>query len=245
MAEPEPIPLRRVDTPAWRVWANLAELSRHLKSEQWALVGGQMVALHLHAAGSIPVRTTTDIDVVADLLTDRSSLAACCHAAEQLDMTARPSVDGKTLHRFEGEAGVLDIMVADHLPSRMSPRLLRRQVVAVPGGQRALDRRTILSISTEAGDADIPTPDLRGAIVLKARAATADTRDRARHHLDLAQLAAIVEDPVGFAAELDSKERRALRKPQLGEDVTSDPWLQVEPASRQLAVDAWLTITDS
>jgi hypothetical protein len=170
---------------------------------------------------------------------------ACYRAAEQLEMTARPSADDLTLHRFEGEAGVLDIMVADHLPSRMAPRLLRRRAVSVPGGQRALDRRTLLSIATEAGDADIPIPDLRGAIVLKARAATADTRDRARHHLDLAQLAAIVEDPVGFAAELDSKERRALRKPQLDADVTSDPWLQVEPASRQLAVEAWLTMTDS
>ena len=100
-------------------------------------------------------------------------------------------------------------------------------------------------MATGAGDADIPIPDLRGAIVLKARAATADTRDRARDHLDLAQLAAIVEDPVGFAAELDSKERRALRNPQLDADVTSDPLLQVEPASRRLAIEAWSTMTDS
>ena len=59
----------QADTPEWRLWAAIAELASYLTADQWVLIGGQMVALHLRLAGAQPTRTTTDIDIVADILT--------------------------------------------------------------------------------------------------------------------------------------------------------------------------------
>ena len=115
-----------------------------------------------------------------------------------MNLKPEPSVTGNTLHRFAGRSGQLDLMVPDHLPSWLTRKFTRPTPVVVPGGQRAIDRRTNVGITTAFGDADIPTPDLQGALVLKDRAAIADTRDRERHHLDLAQLSTIIDNPLRF-----------------------------------------------
>jgi hypothetical protein len=57
----KPVPLTTGDTPAWQLWAQLAQFARHLQPTDWVLVGGQMVALHCHIAGITPGRATTDI----------------------------------------------------------------------------------------------------------------------------------------------------------------------------------------
>lgn len=241
-AEPQRVGMLHADTPEWRLWAAIAELSSYLTSEQWVLIGGQMVALHLHLAGAQPTRTTTDIDIVADILTVHSSYAACKTAAGKMNLKPEPSVDGKTLHRFAGPGGQLDLMVPDHLPGWLTQKFTRPTPVMVPGGQRAIDRRINVGITTAFGDADIPLPDLQGALVLKARAANADTRDRERHHLDLAQLSTIIDNPLKFREGLDAKERRYLRKVRLDEDTTRAPWLGLDNRVRQRALDAWFTL---
>jgi len=88
----------------------------------------------------------------------------------------------------------------------------------------------------------VPVPDLSGALVLKARPAAADTRDRERHRTDVAQLSSIIDDPIGFLEELDKKERRALRLVDLGSDPSRSPWLALDEVKRQRAVDAWSTL---
>ena len=244
-ADVERVGLRRVDTPEWRLWAAIAELAGHLAAEQWVLIGGQMVALHLHVAGVQPTRTTTDIDIVADVLTAPGAYAACKNAARKMNLEPQPSLTGNTLHRFAGPTGQLDLMVPDHLPRQLTQKFTRPTPVAVAGGQRAIDRRTSIAIATTYGDADIPIPDLRGAIVLKARAATTDTRDRERHHLDLAQLCAVVDNPLRLRDELDAKEKRYLRKVRLDEDPTKAPWLRLNSPVRTRALDTWFTLTAS
>ena len=235
----------QADTPEWRLWAAIAELASYLTADQWVLIGGQMVALHLRLAGAQPTRTTTDIDIVADILTAQSSYAACKTAAGKMNLKPEPSVDGKTLHRFAGPSGQLDLMVPDHLPSWLTRKFTRPAPVVVPGGQRAIDRRINVGITTAFGDADIPLPDLQGALVLKARAAIADTRDRERHHLDLAQLSTIIDNPLRFREGLDAKEKRYLRKVLLDEDITRAPWLRLDNPVRQRALDTWFSLTAS
>jgi hypothetical protein len=129
------------------------------------------------------------------------------------------------------------------LPSWLTRKFTPPTPVVVPGGQRAIDRRINIGISTTFGDADIPIPDLQGAVVLKARAAIADGRDRERHHLDLAQLSTIIDNPLRFREGLDAKERRYLRKVRLDEDITMPPWLRLDGTVQQRALDAWFTLT--
>ena len=233
------VSLLQPDTPEWKLWSVVAEFSSHLNPMQWALIGGQMVALHLHLAGAVPGRTTIDIDVAADLIAAPDSFRACRAAAAAMDLVAQPSITGRNLHRFACPAGQIDLMVADHLPSAVTRGFTRPAPVSIAGGQRALDRRIIVEIETEFGRGHVPLPDLVGALVLKARAAIADTRDRERHLTDLAQLASIINDPIGLIGALDKKERRALRRVDLSHDPTQSPWLALDEAKRRRSVDAW------
>lgn len=139
------------DTPEWRLWSLVAELASRIRPESWVLIGGQMVALHMHLAGATPRRTTTDVDIVADVLTERTSFQACKNAAKEIGLDAQPSITGETLHRFSGPAGQLDLMVPDHLPTHVTRRFNTPTPVPVPGGQRALDRRITVEIETESG----------------------------------------------------------------------------------------------
>jgi hypothetical protein len=105
-----------------------------------------------------------------------------------------------------------------------------------------LQRAALCNVETAAGAARIPLPDLQGALVLKARAWSADTRDRDRHMYDLAQLAAAVDDPITLADQLDNKERRSLKRVPMPTRATSDPWLRLADRHRADAVEAWQTL---
>lgn len=240
-----PVPLKTGNTPAWQLWAHLAQLAQHLQPNDWVLVGGQMVALHCHIAGNTPGRATTDIDIVANVLVNPDALFACRDAAAALNLTAQPSANNRRQHRFRNDSLVLDVMVPDHLPKHLLLRLAGRDPVPIDGGYRALQRAAHCVISTEAGEAIVPVPDLQGALVLKARAYVADSRDRGRHQFDLAQLCAAVDDPMTLAAALDSKELRALRRVGMPLSVTQDPWLRVDAALRADALEAWQTLAGS
>jgi hypothetical protein len=86
------VSLLRGDTPEWRLWSLPAELASRIKPESWVLIGGQMVALHMHLGGATPRRTTTDVDIVADVLTERTAFQACKAAAKEIG-TRRSAVD--------------------------------------------------------------------------------------------------------------------------------------------------------
>ena len=240
---PTPVSMKTGDTPAWQLWAHLAQFARYLQPTDWVLVGGQMVALHCHIAGVTPGRATTDIDIVANLLVNPNALFACRDAASALDLTPQRSANNRRQHRFRNDNFVLDVMVPDHMPKHLVLRLAGRDPVPIEGGYRALQRAAQCAMSTEAGDAIVPVPDLQGALVLKARAYVADSRDRGRHLFDLAQLCAAVDDPMKLAVALDSKELRALRRVEMPLTITQDPWLRVDAALRADALEAWQTLT--
>jgi Nucleotidyl transferase AbiEii toxin, Type IV TA system len=221
------------------LWTALLELAGHLDAADWALIGGQMVALHGLIRGVVPLRTSVDIDIVANVVARRNSLQACVAAAAAIGLEARPSITGKRTHRFEGNGVRLDLLVPDHLPRHLVPRLLGRDPVSITGGQRALDRAGRVYVRFDGIEAVVVMPDLRGAIVLKARAAVADRRDVERHRGDIAFLCSLIEDPLRIAAELDPRERRHLRRCPLPGDPRQSPWIFLEASSRAKAVDAW------
>jgi hypothetical protein len=98
-------------------------------------------------------------------------------------------------------------------------------------------------VSLGSKRAEISVPDLRGAIVLKARAATADRRDNERHVGDVAFLCSLVNDPLELAEQLDSKELRILRRVQIDHDARSAPWVFLESSTRLDAAVAWRELT--
>ncbi len=239
-----PLALHAADTPAWQMWAQLVEFSRHLQLDDWLLVGGQMVALHCHLAGLVPGRVTTDVDVIANVVTTNRALSACREAARAMQLEPQPSIDDRRQHRFRNDTMILDVLVPDHTPKHVLLRIAGRDPVPIVGGARALQRAAHCTIDTTQGQTAIPLPDLRGAIVLKARAWATDSRDRDRHLYDLAQLSAVIDDPMALAEQLDRKERRALRNVDMPAAITRDPWLRIDDAHRADATEAWQTITE-
>ena len=226
-----------------QLWRALLQIAGRLDPQDWVLVGGQMVALHGYIRGSTPPRTSEDIDLVANLLARTASLENCASAAESINLTPRPSLAGKYLQRFEGNGIRVDLLVPDHLPRHLMPRLRGHRPVSIAGGQRALDRAHRVRVLLGDVQATVVLPDLRGAIVLKARAAVADNRDAQRHESDIAFLCGLIDDPRRIAGELDIEERRYLRKIQLPTDSRQHPWVLLDPLTRADASEAWARLT--
>ena len=221
------------------IWKAIVEIAAALRRDEWALVGGQMVALHGFVSGATPPRATDDIDIVADVVVRRGVLSRCVGVLESLDYIPQPSITGRTLHRFTGARGHVDLVVPDHVPASLVSKLRGYQPVPIVGGRRALDRAVLVPVAFGGRRADIVVPDLRGAIVLKARAGVADNRDSQRHLSDIAFLCSIVADPLAMRDELDAKERRSLRRVEMPTDAGTAPWVFLPARIRADAAETW------
>jgi len=154
-------------------------------------------------AGGLDVKD--DVDVVGGA---RGIASETAKALESLGYELAPSIDERnnTAHRFKrGEStvdvvtsgpDVVDVLVADHAAPRVVEKLRGRTMVAIQGGTQAL-RRTInarLQIAaSRTTTVSVPSPF--GAVIVKAAAYQADSRDRERHLQDAALLSAVIDDP--------------------------------------------------
>lgn len=101
--------------PAWQSVLDLAHAQIAIRL---TLVGGLMVAAHAHRARVVMRRTTDDVDTLVDYVADRSSLSDARVVLGRLGFSLL--VDGRYAYRFAHADGrTVDLMVADHLPSRM------------------------------------------------------------------------------------------------------------------------------
>lgn len=182
--------------PAWRT---VIELCGVPGAREWTLVGGLMVDIHARRANIWMARPTDDVDVLVDIASNRSSLAEARAILWQMGFTL--SANEQHAYRFIHEDGrKVDVMVADHLPSRMTPRLDRRPAFEATAGEQAIRRREIYRLTFDGGVAvDIGVPNVLGALVAKGAAWLVDRRDRTRHLDDAAVLLACIAD----ASQLD------------------------------------------
>lgn len=195
--------------PAWRT---VVELSEAGVSAEWTLVGGLMVAAHARRARVVMRRPTDDVDVLVDYMTNRASLSQARVVLRRIGFEL--GSDERHAYRFRHEDGrKLDLMVADHLPSRIEPRLDRRPAFAAPSGEQAIRRRDIYRLQFSSGSvADVGVPDELGAIVAKGAAWLVDRRDRERHLDDAAVLLASIRDAsVLDYQSLSKNDRKRIR----------------------------------
>jgi hypothetical protein len=217
--------------PAWRTVSDLAAAG---VSADWTLVGGLMVAVHARRSGIVMRRPTDDVDVLVDYMANRAGLIRARSAL--LNLGFGLDNDGKYAYRFRHADGrKLDLMVADHLPSRMHPRLDRRPAFAAPAAAQALRRRDTYRLGFSSGTvAEVGVPDELGALVAKAAAWLADRRDRGRHLDDSAILLACIAD----ASELDydamsKNDRKRIRAVTDGlMDPAHVSWVNLDDADR-------------
>lgn len=192
----------------WREpWPRVFEIARALPFDRWALVGGLMVQTHALAARVETTRVTLDVDatvrIKAGIFTYAEAAAALIQLGYALDRSTRLA------YRFTREADVVDLMVADH--ERPPPRHARRDVMPVTGGKQALDRLEVAVFQSGQSQVEVPVPNLHGALVLKAAAHLADSRDRGRHLLDAVTLLACIVDTGTITEQLRGSDRSRLR----------------------------------
>lgn len=149
----------------------------------------------------------------------------------------RTVVEPGHAYRFHHDDGrKLDLMIADHLPSRMEPRLGRRPAFAAPSGEQAIRRRDIYHLRFDSGSAaEVGVPDELGAIVAKGAAWLVDRRDRRRHLDDSAILLASVQDASELDYESMSKNdrKRILAVTGALQDPAHVSWTNLDAADRQ------------
>jgi hypothetical protein len=193
-------------------WTTVFEVAGAIDVSDWVLVGGLMVQLHARRA-SIPLpRATKDVDLIADVQTNRSSFGSIGTALTSIGFgVAVPNVRTEPIYRFTRGEEQVDVMVADHLPSGMKPRLRARPAFAVDGGAQALNRRDTFVVGSTSGTITIDAPDALGALIGKGAAFMVDQRDRGRHVEDAAVLLASIKSVGDLNLTLGANDRKRLR----------------------------------
>lgn len=221
--------------PAWQTVIDVASTGI---SENLTLVGGLMVAAHGSRAGVVMRRSTDEMDALVDYWGDRSSLTRTRVALTTIGFELAESEEHA--YRFVHVDGrKVDIMVADHLPSRMRPRLAQRTAFAAPAGEQAIRRRDMYTLTFNGGARVIlGVPDELGALVAKGAAYLVDSRDRGRHLDDAAVLLACVTDASELSYDAMSvNDRRRLRAilEQVGDERHSS-WVNLDQTDRERGI---------
>ena len=160
-------------------WQSVRDIAGSAVADKVTLIGGLMVDIHARRAGVVMPRPTVDVDVLVDYQAERSGLNSVARVLGSLGFSLGDQ--GQFGFRFRHSDGrKIDVMVADHLPSRMEPRLGRRPALPVPGGAQAIRRRDRYLLAFDSGAAvGVGVPDSTGALVVKSAAFVVDSRDRA------------------------------------------------------------------
>lgn len=244
-------------------WPNVAELAGALPVGSWTLIGGLMTQLHTIHRGFGIIRPTSDVDIVLHIEAQRGLPNTVAAALEGLGYRLRPSLDERSTmaHRFvrgkstvdvvagRAEEDQVDAMIADHAAPKAIEKLRGKDMVRIEGGTQAL-RRTInaqLSFGTpEPVTISVPRPF--GAVILKAAASIANTRDPERHLFDAAALLACIEDPFSERAEFTGSDRRRITALARQLPGNHRPWRALPEAHRiqaQLALDILISPSDT
>ena len=218
--------------PAWQTVIDVASTGI---AKNLTLVGGLMVAVHARRAGIVMRRPTDDMDALVDYWADRGSLVGTQVALRSIGVELIPG--GEQAHRFVNTDGrKVDIMVADHLPSRMRPRLAQRPAFRAPAGEQAIRRRDVYTLTFDSGaQVELGVPDELGALVAKGAAYIVDTRDRSRHLDDAAVLLACVTDAseLDYAGTSANDRRRISALIEHVGAVEHPSWVNLEPSDRR------------
>lgn len=172
-----------------------------------------MVQRHAAHAGLALTRPTRDVDMILHIETGAATFGGVRDRLEQLGYSLSEPMGEGPVHRFirgSDEAESVDVMVADRLPPKWRPKVLRRTVFAVPGGTSALRKTVNCEVDIGGATVVLSVPDVLGALVLQGAAYIEDPRDRGRHLDDAAVLACAATDPVGDRARMIGSDLRRV-----------------------------------
>ncbi|MDQ1246167.1 MAG: hypothetical protein QG597_534 [Actinomycetota bacterium] len=221
-------------------WPTAFELASLLPPASWTLVGGLMVQLHARLANLPPSRTTRDVDCALHLETKATTFAQTVQALGSVGFL----LDESTGHAYRFDRGPdrVDVLCSDRYAASRRPRYRGRPLFGIPGGTRALQETVNVTLATSDGERLLVIPSAKGALVMKAAALRADSRDRERHAEDSVLLLACAVQPADLVQGLSSRSRKRLRSTVKHLDENRDPWLAHDAIVQGLARECLATI---
>jgi len=194
-------------------WDEVFAIAGVLKNDSWLLIGGLMTQAHAHLAG-IESRATTDIDLLIDVMTSNANVNSVIDGLKSIGYSPQqPGLRGSAFHRMIKETLVVDVLVAEHLPSRkkLAAKVNRWPIMEAPSGAQALERKKTIILRYKDIERRILIPDALGALVLKAAAFATDNRGKNRHLTDVALLASLIIDHATEIERLQGSDKKRLR----------------------------------
>jgi hypothetical protein len=214
-------------------WSTVFDVIRATDANDWVLVGGLMVQLHARRVNIPPPRATKDVDLVVDVAAKSASVASMAIALKGIGFEPIvPANLKEPIYRFQRDAEQVDLMVADHLPARLTPRFMMRPAFAVTAGEQSLRRRDTFVLTSTTRSVTLGAPDVLGALIGKGAAYIVDSRDPGRHMDDAAVLLASINS----VGDLDLSTLNANDRKRL---------VAVARALRDITHPAWLTLDEN
>jgi len=216
-------------------WDIVEEIAAAIETDSWLLVGGLMVQAHAMMAG-FESRATVDVDMLIDVLADTQNIDHVIGGLEGLGfLTQEPAFHKSPVYRLKREDQIVDVLVAEHLPStkRKAAKFKQLPLMEALGGAQAVDRKMLVSLEGSKGSLNLWIPDLLGALVLKSAAYSSDNRDKGRHLDDAALLASLIVDLASEHRRLRGSDKKRLRSVWVAlENPNHSAWLNLPDASR-------------
>ncbi len=215
-------PLGELDVELWHALLDIAD---RMPSD-WTLIGGQMVLLHALEHGRAPHRVSEDLDLVVDARVRPLALPRMLSTLDALGFAEASISHDEVARRFSRGRTNVDVLAPDGVGSRADLRTVgAAKTIEIGGGSYALTRSGPVWVSAAGRSGEVPRPDLAGAILIKAVAATRDTRRGPERHLnDLAFLLSLVEDPIAMREDLGASNCARIRRVTGVQDRGSEAW---------------------
>ncbi len=196
-------------------WTAIGRLVKATDTRTWAVVGGQMVAIHATIWGVELPRATDDGDIVVDVRTfTRNALRHVADALVADGFDSEQSPEG--IVRFMKVDAKIDLLAPDGLGAN-PVETGKGRVVQAPGATQAVERAETVIVELASERFEVRTLNLLGAIVAKSAAATevvsATRFDKEKHERDLATLLmCAAQDPMleQMATAMTKKDRKRL-----------------------------------
>ncbi|BAN01251.1 hypothetical protein [Ilumatobacter coccineus] len=196
-------------------WTAIGRLVASTDTQAWAVVGGQMAAIHATIWGVDVPRATDDGDIVVDVRSHtRAALRNVADALVADGFGSEQSSEG--IVRFVKGDAKIDLLAPDGL-GRGPVETGKGRVVQAPGATQAVKRAEPVIVELATARFEVRTPNLLGAIIAKSAAATevisASRFDKQKHERDLATLlmcAARDSSLEQWAEAMTKKDRKRL-----------------------------------
>lgn len=211
-------------------WNRVCDIAGVLPDNSWLLVGGLMVQAHARLAG-LESRATIDIDMLINVMASNSNVSKVVKGLESSGFSPQePGLRGSPFHRMRKDDLIIDILVAEHLPSkkRDAAKVNNWPIMEAPSGSQAFERQMPVVLECGGGQRVIRMPDLLGALILKAAAYGADRKDSYRHLEDAALLAGFITDHATELERLKGSDKKRLRNiAKVLKDENNPAWLKL------------------